>query len=132
MRPRKAGRRRVPVDICDLARDILGLLRQGGPAREVDMVLAEGLTALADPKLVAIALENLLGNAWKGEVPHRPERCRKIRYLPLNAALRRAEDRSVGCKAEPRSGGHAIGPVQPRRARWSPRSFPMRTESTRT
>jgi light-regulated signal transduction histidine kinase (bacteriophytochrome) len=31
----------------------------------VDVVIAEGLRASADPHLLRIALENLLGNAWK-------------------------------------------------------------------
>jgi signal transduction histidine kinase len=35
------------------------------PGREVDIRVAEGLVADADPRLLRVVLENLLANAWK-------------------------------------------------------------------
>jgi signal transduction histidine kinase len=57
--------RKELVSVTDIARRVLAGLRQGDPTRAVTVDVEEGLTAKADPGLVAIALENLLGNAWK-------------------------------------------------------------------
>ncbi len=35
------------------------------PDRRVEFTIKEGVTVNADPRLVEIALENLIGNAWK-------------------------------------------------------------------
>jgi len=40
-------------------------LRRGSPERQVNVVIAAGMTAHGDPTLLRMALENLLGNAWK-------------------------------------------------------------------
>ncbi len=56
---------RTAVDISSVAREILADLRVRNPGREVTAVVADGLTADADPRLVRVMLENLLGNAWK-------------------------------------------------------------------
>jgi PAS domain S-box-containing protein len=53
-----------PVDLGPLARDILAGLREREPDRQVDVRIAD-ITVHADPQLLKIALENLLGNAWK-------------------------------------------------------------------
>jgi light-regulated signal transduction histidine kinase (bacteriophytochrome) len=37
----------------------------GDPQRDVAITIAPGLTAQGDPRLLRVALENLLGNAWK-------------------------------------------------------------------
>jgi len=56
---------RDDVDLTALAREIGGKLDQAYPDRVVDFVVAEGLRANADGRLLRIVLENLLGNAWK-------------------------------------------------------------------
>jgi len=61
----RAEVRRRKVDVSKLARAIAGELRQAEPARAVECVVADGLTAYADATLVRAVLENLLGNAWK-------------------------------------------------------------------
>jgi signal transduction histidine kinase len=53
------------VDLSALAAEVLAGLRSREAAREVDTVVAAGVTASGDPGLLRIALENLLGNAWK-------------------------------------------------------------------
>jgi signal transduction histidine kinase len=51
-----------PIDLAHIARTVAAELERESH-REI--VIADNLTADADPKLVAIVLENLLGNAWK-------------------------------------------------------------------
>ncbi|GEM_PF-314187 len=56
---------RKPVDLSELARGIAAELRQTAPARNVEFLIPDGLTASADPVLAAMVLQNLLGNSWK-------------------------------------------------------------------
>ena len=53
------------VDISKLASKIITNLKETEPERRVDVKIEEGLTARGDHKLLSIALENLLNNAWK-------------------------------------------------------------------
>lgn len=53
------------VDLTDLAHDTVARLQQSEPHRRVAVRIAEGLQARGDPALLSIALDNLLGNAWK-------------------------------------------------------------------
>jgi PAS domain S-box-containing protein len=57
--------RRSEIDISALASQVIIELQQRDPARVVDVEIADGLRAVADPALLRIVLENLLGNAWK-------------------------------------------------------------------
>jgi PAS domain S-box-containing protein len=53
------------VDLSDLVKSVATQLKEIQPEREVSFIIEEGLTAKGDPSLLRIALENLLGNAWK-------------------------------------------------------------------
>ena len=57
--------RREDVDLGALAHAAAARLREREPAREVELVVAEGLHAVGDRRLLGIALDNLLANAWK-------------------------------------------------------------------
>ena len=57
--------KREPVDLSAIARSIVRDLREADPQREVEVVIADGLTARGDARLMRAALVNLLGNAWK-------------------------------------------------------------------
>ena len=57
--------RRSRVDLSALARRHLEDLQRLEPQRRVTTVIAPGIFADADPQLAAIALDNLIGNAWK-------------------------------------------------------------------
>ena len=53
------------VDLSDLARAAITRLRASQPARSVGVVIQDGLVGNGDDRLLAIVLDNLLGNAWK-------------------------------------------------------------------
>jgi signal transduction histidine kinase len=57
--------RREPIDLSGIARAVGVRLTQRFPERQVDFVVADRLPADADGRLLAIVLENLIGNAWK-------------------------------------------------------------------
>jgi len=57
--------KREPVELSALAHGIAEGLQRAEPQRNVNFVIEDGLTVDADPRLLRIALENLLGNAWK-------------------------------------------------------------------
>jgi signal transduction histidine kinase len=55
---------RATVDVSELARSVAADCERSHN-RPVRLRIPDGLTANADPRLMQIALENLLGNAWK-------------------------------------------------------------------
>ena len=57
--------RRERVDLGALARATIGRLRAVQPERQVEVVIADGLIAWGDGRLLGAVLDNLLGNAWK-------------------------------------------------------------------
>jgi PAS domain S-box-containing protein len=57
--------RTEPLDLSGLARSILATHRESGPERTVVTEVQDGIELSADPRLLKIVLENLLGNAWK-------------------------------------------------------------------
>ncbi len=57
--------RREPVGLVSLATEIIEDLRVAEPERNVEFVAGEDIKAFGDVSLLKVALENLLGNAWK-------------------------------------------------------------------
>ncbi len=53
------------VDLSALAMLALGVLAAAEPSRRVASTVKPGLTASGDARMIALVLENLLGNAWK-------------------------------------------------------------------
>ncbi|MDQ7745289.1 ATP-binding protein [Hydrogenophaga pseudoflava] len=61
----RAELRTQHVNLSELARSVARELEQTDPARQVRWEIAEGLSAQADPVLMTVVMQNLLGNAWK-------------------------------------------------------------------
>jgi PAS domain S-box-containing protein len=57
--------RREDVDLSRLARAAADRLQIGHPQRQVEFLIAEGLTDSGDSRLLAVVVENLFENAWK-------------------------------------------------------------------
>jgi PAS domain S-box-containing protein len=53
------------VDIAVLSRELMAELAAAQPTRSVSVVAPDSLPAAGDARLLKIALQNLLGNAWK-------------------------------------------------------------------
>jgi signal transduction histidine kinase/HAMP domain-containing protein len=53
------------VNLSRLARTIATDLQKIQPDRQAEFIIAEGLTANGDARLLRIVMENLIGNAWK-------------------------------------------------------------------
>lgn len=62
---------REMVDLSETARSIVSMLKLTGPDRQAEFIIAPDQVAAGDSQLLKIALDNLLGNAWKytGLVP---------------------------------------------------------------
>lgn len=60
----RAELRRTRVDLSALARDVIAELYESS-SRDVQVVIEPGLVVSADPRLMRIVLQNLLGNSWK-------------------------------------------------------------------
>ncbi|QHE78019.1 sensor histidine kinase [Hydrogenophaga sp. PBL-H3] len=63
--------RREPVDLTRMAHSIVKELVGTAPGRSVQWRIDEGMQVTADPGLMRVVLQNLLGNAWKytGQTP---------------------------------------------------------------
>lgn len=57
--------RRSEVDLSALAESVGAGLQRTHPDRSVELVVSPAIQLNADPRLLRVVLENLLGNAWK-------------------------------------------------------------------
>jgi CHASE1-domain containing sensor protein/signal transduction histidine kinase len=53
------------VDLSEIAENVAAELRKASPEHQVDWVLQHGMSVHADPGLLRVVMDNLLGNAWK-------------------------------------------------------------------
>lgn len=56
---------RADCDLSDLAARVVRSLAESDPARKVSVTVQPGMAVNADPGLLVVLLENLIGNAWK-------------------------------------------------------------------
>jgi signal transduction histidine kinase len=61
----RAALARDAVDLSAMASDVANGLREADPQRDVEFEIEPGLYDVGDARLLRVALENLLGNAWK-------------------------------------------------------------------
>ncbi len=61
---------REEVDLSAMAEAVVAELRKAEPERRVEVVIATGMRAEADPHLIRVVLVNLLGNSWKFTAKH--------------------------------------------------------------
>jgi len=71
-RASRAELRRELVDVSTLSRSLLAEIQAMRPDRDVVVDVETGMAANADPHLLRIVLNNLIGNAWK-YTGHRPD-----------------------------------------------------------
>jgi signal transduction histidine kinase len=65
---------REQVDLSAMARQIAAELQAQDPKRQAEFTIAEGLTEEGDARLLRVALEHLMGNAWKFTATRSPAR----------------------------------------------------------
>jgi light-regulated signal transduction histidine kinase (bacteriophytochrome) len=70
----RAELHREPVNLTAIAQSIVAELQKAEPQREVEFALGKGIEVFGDPQLLRIALDNLLGNAWKYTSKHQRAR----------------------------------------------------------
>ncbi|WP_455204783.1 sensor histidine kinase, partial [Kaarinaea lacus] len=60
------------VNISQIANDVVEELMSTDVARQVDVTISSEMKAKADPQLIRVSLQNLIGNAWKysAKTPH--------------------------------------------------------------
>jgi light-regulated signal transduction histidine kinase (bacteriophytochrome) len=61
----RAALERRETDVSAIAKNVALRLARVHPHRNVEMIIADGLIADCDDGLLTVALENLIGNAWK-------------------------------------------------------------------
>jgi hypothetical protein len=70
----RAELRPEPVDLGELARAVAEELTEREPGRRIEISITQGAHAVGDPLLLRVALENLLGNAFKFTAGRDPAR----------------------------------------------------------
>ncbi len=62
------------IDLSKIAREIVANLAAQEPERSVQLSIQDGVMACGDERLMRVALENLIGNAWKFTM-RKPDAC---------------------------------------------------------
>ncbi len=60
----------IPVNLSRIAHDVMQDLQSEEPQRDVEAVIQDEVRTLADPNLIRVVMQNLLGNAWKYTSKH--------------------------------------------------------------
>src|SRR5258708_22009716 len=85
-----------------LALAVTAELSRLDPSRQVPFTIANDVTATGDPDLLRLALENLLGNAWKYSSKHSSART-EFATAPRHASTASfARDNGPSCGTSPR------------------------------
>ncbi len=76
----------APVDLSALVRQIASDVRASDPRRDCEFTIEDGVSAEADARLIEVALQNLLNNAWKFSSQRRQTRI-QFGVAPHNGVL---------------------------------------------
>ncbi len=57
--------KKIPINLSNITRDIAQQLQRRFPKRNIEVEITENVMVTADPNLIHIVMENLLGNAFK-------------------------------------------------------------------
>ncbi len=88
--------RRAPLNLSDMARLVVSDLAQRHPDRAVEVDIAENLEVVGDAKLLRIAIENLLGNAWKFTAKRKHAKVRFHSFIEGHETVFCVEDNGAG------------------------------------
>ncbi|MBX7222511.1 MAG: response regulator [Blastocatellia bacterium] len=102
--------KREKVNLTEMARKILADLYQRNPTRLVEVQIEPGLWGMGDARLLAIVLENLLGNSWKFTGKQASPRIRVGVETHENQPFFVVEDNGVGF--DMKYGGKLFAPFQ--------------------
>ena len=87
---------RTRIDLSDMANTVLAALAQSQPQRQVSTRIDPNLRVVADAKLLQIAVENLLGNAWKFTAKRADPQIRLSRVQAKDETVFCVEDNGAG------------------------------------
>ena len=106
----RAPLQRGRVDLTGLARTAIAELRERERERAVEVTIADGLVAEADPQLTAVVVANLIGNAWKYTAKRARARITVGSRREAGATVFSVEDDGVGF--DPAYAGKLFSPFQ--------------------
>jgi signal transduction histidine kinase len=107
----RAEMTRESVDVSELANRIVAELGDVSPTRPVATTVAPGMVAHGDPRLVRVALENLLTNAWKF-TSRRERACIEVGHVDGDGASPAFFVRDNGVGFDPAFADKLFGPFQ--------------------
>jgi hypothetical protein len=107
----RAEMTRESIDVSDLANRIVSELGDVSPTRPVVTKVASGMVAHGDPRLVRVALENLLTNAWKF-TSRRERACIEVGQIDGDGASSVFFVRDNGVGFDPAFADKLFGPFQ--------------------
>lgn len=91
---------RTPVNLSAIAAEIAADLQQSDPARQVEFNIQPGLLTVGDARLLRIALDNLLNNAYKFTAGREPGRIEFGAQNGEGEAVYYVRDNGVGFEME--------------------------------